>query len=154
MELSAETIEELKQYLLSRSDVVESGCREWQGCCGSHGYGQITFKTKGMITHRAMYEVFFGAIPKGKMVLHKCDNRRCINPEHLFLGTAADNTKDMIAKGRDNLDCNAKLSDEQVREIRELYFTNLSQIEVAKRFDISQATVSRVGTGISYWWVI
>lgn len=94
-----------------------------------------------------------GPIPKGKFVCHTCDYRRCINPEHLFLGTAQDNTNDMIVKGRDNLDCNRKFTDDEARQIRDLYFSPLSQLEVARRFNTSQATVSRIGTGTSYWWI-
>lgn len=145
--------EELKSRLLARTCELEDGCWEWQGCCGSHGYGQITFKTKGMTTNRAAYEVFNGEIPQGMFVCHTCDYRRCINPEHLFLGTPQDNIDDMITKGRAALDNNRKLSDDQILKIRELYFKDISQQEIARLFDISQATVSRIGTGYSYGWI-
>lgn len=108
-----------------------------------------------MITHRASYEVHIGPIPKGMFVLHKCDNRRCINPDHLFLGTAADNTKDMINKGRAYLDNSLKLVDEQVVEIRHFLASSLySNQEIADVFKVSGATISRIKTRVSYDWVI
>lgn len=146
-------VEELKQRLYARTLILDNGCWEWQGCCGSHGYGQMTFKYKGMVTHRASWEVHKGPIPEGKFVCHTCDYRRCINPEHLFLGTAQDNTDDMIAKDRGDLQNSLKLTDEQAKQIRKLYYEDMSQNEIGRLFNVSQATVSRIGTGQSYWWI-
>lgn len=75
-------------------------CREWVKCKHSFGYGVITFQGKYMGTHRASWVVANGEIPQGMHILHKCDNPPCINPEHLFLGTAADNMHDRWVKGR------------------------------------------------------
>lgn len=98
-----------------------------------------------MYTHRAMWIVVHGMIPESLFVLHKCDNPCCVNPDHLFLGTQADNLADMTAKGRDNRKGNAKLDKEEAAKIRWLYErTNLSQREIAERFDITQPTVSAV----------
>lgn len=144
---------ELAVRLKSGMVILDDGCWEWQGCCGSHGYGQMTYKRKGMVTHRAAYEVFCGPIPAGVMVLHKCDYRRCINPSHLFLGTAQDNTNDMIAKGRDDLQNSLKLSDDQVRQIRVMCNNDISQSHIASLFNVAQPTISRVNTKQSYWWV-
>lgn len=106
-----------------------------------------------MTTNRASYQVFCGEIPNGILVCHTCDNRRCINPEHLFLGTPNDNSIDMVSKGRDKFDINRKLTNEQILKIRELYFKDISQQEIARLFNVSQATVSRIGTGVSYGWI-
>lgn len=65
-----------------------------------NGYGRIWFNRKHHFAHRISYEMHFGKIPKDKLVLHKCDNPPCVNPDHLFLGTDKDNTHDCIAKGR------------------------------------------------------
>lgn len=64
------------------------------------GYGQISAGGNRMRAHRASYIHFVGNIPKGKMVLHHCDNRSCCNPKHLYVGTAKDNTRDMLQRGR------------------------------------------------------
>jgi hypothetical protein len=77
-------------------------CWHWTGFCYTGGYGQINMCGKMVLAHRFSYELHFGKIPKDKpYVLHMCDNPPCVNPHHLFLGTAKDNSDDMIAKGRD-----------------------------------------------------
>jgi hypothetical protein len=86
--------------------VADSGCWEWQRKKDAAGYGrlQVSMGSRTNIrwssAHRYAYEVFVGAIPEGKCVLHRCDNRGCINPEHLFIGTQQDNVRDMDRKGR------------------------------------------------------
>lgn len=91
----------MRVRLLERSIInTTTGCREWQRCRSPKGYGQLGFRGRQMHAHRASYEVFIGPIPAGLWVLHKCDNPPCINPEHLFLGTNADNVADKVAKGR------------------------------------------------------
>ena len=79
--------------------ITDSGCWEWVGPRQPNGYGVIA---EGLSTHRFSYERFKGAIPLGMCVLHSCDNKICVNPEHLFLGTNNDNTQDMMAKGRNH----------------------------------------------------
>lgn len=79
---------------------AESGCIEWTGYRDPKGYGR--YKTQGgeIIAHRVAYAMHYGGIPEGMHVLHRCDNRACCNPQHLFVGTAQDNMDDMKAKGR------------------------------------------------------
>lgn len=77
-----------------------SGCWFWRGAAFRHGYGQFKIHQRVFQTHRLAWEFTHGDIPAGLWVLHKCDTPLCVRPEHLFLGTARDNTQDAIAKGR------------------------------------------------------
>ena len=74
-------------------------CWNWIGSNGSHGYGQLMVNGRPKGAHRLSYEWAFGKIPRGLMVCHRCDNKRCVRPSHLFLGTAKDNLHDALAKG-------------------------------------------------------
>ena len=91
-----------------RSRVVvdpETGCHNWTGTMGDKGYGLVLISA-----HRLAYELAHGPIPDGLLVLHKCDNPPCCNPEHLFLGTSADNTADKMRKGRHRNGATGKLN--------------------------------------------
>lgn len=98
----------------------------------------------GLISaHRAAYRIFVGPIPKGKFVLHDCDNPRCVNPFHLFLGNAQDNMSDKVRKGRQARGAKhgmARLTEAQVIEMRKLYKGNTAR-QVAEVFNVRIATV-------------
>jgi hypothetical protein len=96
---------EAKDRLTAGVVKIQSGCWEWQKSINSSGYGLIRVNNKLWKTHRLSYTLYKGEIPKGEgyhgtCVLHKCDNRKCLNPDHLFLGTNEDNMKDAKLKGR------------------------------------------------------
>lgn len=80
----------------------DRGCWEWSGNRTPKGYGQMASHRQGhpVMAHRVSYQIHSGPIPEGMCILHKCDNRSCVNPTHLRVGTYADNTRDMYDKGR------------------------------------------------------
>jgi len=99
------------------------GCWEWTGFLLGNGYGQVGIKNTQAQAHRVSWEMHYGPIPQGLYVLHHCDNRKCVRPDHLFLGTIQDNADDMVAKERQAQGVRhglAKLDDRKVQAIREL----------------------------------
>lgn len=129
-------------------------CWLWCGTVKAHGYGVIRIDTKLWRAHRLSWSLFAGPIPDGKSVLHRCDNTRCVNPNHLFIGTQLDNVKDMDAKGRGvrenrhpakgEAHGRAKLAEDQVAEIRHAHCHGARQVDLARIYGISQATVSAI----------
>lgn len=79
---------------------TKTGCWLCLGYLNEWGYGRISVNGKPKLAHRAMWEVINGVIPDGMLVCHKCDVARCVNPDHLFLGTPKDNVRDCMNKGR------------------------------------------------------
>jgi HNH endonuclease len=126
-------------------------CWLWTAMKNVFGYGELwTGKKpnrKRKLAHRISWELRFGKIPEGLGVLHKCDVRNCVNPEHLFLGTFLDNMKDKLSKGRQakhERSGMARLTEKNVSEIRSLYSSGLKQHEIAKQFKINQGQISRI----------
>jgi hypothetical protein len=131
-------------------------CWIWTGHCDNkNGYGWIGaggHYGKAVHVHRLAYELAFGAIPEGLCVLHHCDNPACVNPSHLFLGTQKDNIEDMIRKGRRFTgNGNAKLTLDQVREIRRLYGTGqYSQRQLGRQFGVTYPNIGSIVRGESW----
>jgi hypothetical protein len=93
----------IKERLLNKIKVNEvTDCWEWQAASNNIGYGFIRDEGKMRTAHRVSYEQHIGPIPQGKQVLHTCDNPKCINPAHLWVGTVKDNMQDKVRKGRSN----------------------------------------------------
>lgn len=125
-------------------------CWEWMGWRHPSGYGQIGRgrREDGLsYTHVAAWEVTHGPVPRGRVVCHRCDNPPCVNPEHLFLGTQADNMHDMIDKRRHSHGERhaSKLTEENVREIRKLLLAGLTQQEIATRFRVARSLIGLIG---------
>ena len=122
-----------------------SGCWLWTASCDSTGYGQIyNDSVRGPErTHRVAWKLYNGEIPEGMHVLHKCDTKVCVRPDHLFVGTANDNVQDMINKKRNAVGERRaiKLTEKKAREI---YFDNRVQQVIADEYGVDQALVSRI----------
>lgn len=138
--------------MLSPTDVLrhtkqDGSCRVWARKALNRGYPSITVNKKVRRGNRLMWELVHGPIPEGMHVLHTCDNRLCLNPEHLFLGTCRSNMEDKVAKGRQIKGTDhpkAKLSNEDVRSIR---FDKRTQSLIAKEYGVHQTLISAIKTG-------
>lgn len=127
-------------------------CREWSGARSSTGYGNVRIDKKNLGAHRVAFELSACPIPDGLIVMHLCDNRACCNPRHLVLGSVAANAADMILKNRQGFhknkaigarNTNAKLTDADVKKIRELYPQH-NQYELAGMFGVSQPCIGSI----------
>jgi len=107
---------------------LPNGCWEWTGYTSANGYPRFQFNGKPVSAHRFIYECYNGTIPNGLFVCHKCDNPKCVNPDHLFLGTPKENTQDMIRKNRSNQRRTAKLTQQDVLDILSLKYNSFREI--------------------------
>ncbi len=131
-------------------------CWPWLGCISRGGYGRLTLDGRTSAAHRVSWQITHTApIAPGIDVCHKCDNRPCVNPAHLFLGTRADNMADMKAKGRGN--CargerhnKAKLTREKVADIRARFASGESKKSLAKAFGVTRRNVKLIVEGATW----
>lgn len=133
-------------------DLSPSGCWLWRGFITKYGYGRVGHAGKYRQAHRASWEVHREPIPDGMDVLHECDVRSCINPDHLFLGTDIDNIADMDAKGRRYVlrgeeQGSAILTEADVREIRSRPRDRGTGNALAEEFGVSPSLISLVRLG-------
>lgn len=154
MRIKTKTVEERFWSKVNKSSLA-TACWLWIASTDSNGYGVSHNSLKVVKAHRHSWELHNGPIPKGMCVLHHCDNPPCIRPDHLFLGTHADNALDKVKKGRQRAlkgeQCSwAKLKRSQVIEIRQLLREGLSQAKIAKFFKVSQTAISSIKSG-RFW---
>lgn len=143
---------------------VGDGCWLWQACKNNDGYGTYRWQGKDQKAHRVAWSMVNGAIPEGKVVCHRCDNPSCVRPDHLFIGSVAENNADRARKGRSkgtfrsdqshparlrsgqNHWC-SKLSDEQVQRIRLRRAAGETVTALASAFNVNHGTISRIARG-------
>lgn len=140
-----------KERFISKVNIgKDDDCWEYNGAINSTGRGAFSIGRKNIKAHRFAYEMEYGEIPPGMCVCHHCDNGKCCNPKHLFLGTIKDNVTDMIRKGRKitlfgEHDPKSRLKEKEVLEIVRLYKTGkISQFKLADMFRISRSTVEGI----------
>lgn len=138
-----------------RVEKSEGGCWNWIGGKDSDGYGAIWFRGTMDRAHRVSWEMANGRSPGKLMVLHRCDNPACVNPEHLFTGTARDNAADCVSKGRNwnppgEFHPRAKLKNEQADEIRFLRRSGISCGALARHYGLHRTTITRITQRITY----
>ena len=127
-----------------------SSCWEWAASIGSAGYGHFWFRGRPRPSSQVSYMLYIGEIPDGLCILHKCDNRKCVNPDHLFVGTVAENSADMVSKGRQAKGesvAASKLTEKQVLEIRN---DPRSQRKIGLDYGVSHTTVCDIKSGAAW----
>lgn len=126
---------------------VTPGCWIWIGRYTNNGYGSYKWNGKFNVASRIAYMHYIGEIPNGMLVCHRCDNPKCVNPDHLFLGTNEENMIDMVKKGRNRgPSCfvkgfGSKLNDEQALEIIN---SKMRNIDLAKKFCVDKSLISHI----------
>lgn len=144
----------IEERFFDKVEKTES-CWIWKAHKIKKGYGHFHYIQKDMLAHRYSYMIHKGNIPEGMYVLHKCDNRACVNPDHLFLGSMKDNCDDAIHKKRQKyfgfkepakgeLVITAKLSEKQVLEIRDLRDKGLTVKKLSEKFNVYWMTIHNI----------
>lgn len=118
-------------------------CWLWTGDIGKNGYGRLQREGKVIYAHRAMYEAARGPIPSKMLVCHTCDVRACIRPDHLFIGTVADNSADCVTKERQA----RKLTTRQAMSVKARCLTGETFVSIAADFGVTPQAIRAIGIG-------
>jgi len=136
------------EYLTEDGD-----CWVWTKACDTQGYGRMWGGDRLISIHQEMYKIFIGPIPAGMVVMHSCDNPKCGRPMHLSAGTQKENLEDMTKKGRrciGDTHANSKISDKEVREIKDLLKSGLfTQKEIGNFYGVTNKNISLISLGKS-----
>lgn len=135
---------EVERFESKFEPVTESGCWIWVGACTGNGYGSFWMSPGYQAAHRVSFEMYNRALEGKEMVLHKCDTPLCVNPDHLFVGTHADNMADRQAKKRHAFggrNAGAKINESDAIDIR---LSSLPTAVLMKKYGISKSTVCRI----------
>lgn len=134
--------------------VKADGCWPWQGTLTAEGYGQLG--TRSLRAHKVSYRIFKGEIPEGLLVLHTCHNPKCVNPNHLYLGTQRDNMDDKVLAGRVAKGPGhgmAKLTEEDVRKIAVSLRQGWSCVYLASQYSVSRYCIWSIKKGLTWSWL-
>lgn len=138
------------RFFYNVSSPDENGCMVWSGVIGKSGYGQHNLlRGKIIRAHRFSYQYFFGELKDKDLVCHKCDNRKCVAPDHLFLGDPKDNMIDMKNKGRNvcfygEENPNSKLTEMDIIIIREMRKNGNTYKQIASCFNVHQQNIAAI----------
>lgn len=134
-------------------------CWLWLGKKNYKGYGYFCMGTsKSVASHRVAYELYVGKIPKGLLVCHSCDNRECINPRHLWIGTAKENNKDRDKKGRfvalkGEKNGMTKITEKTAREIKMRIMTGEPMSKISRELNITYSIVNNIKAGLTWKYI-
>lgn len=145
-----ENLERIKKSF-KKHVVIQDGCWDWKGIVEWTGYAKLSIRPP-IKAHRASWIIHKGPIPKGLIVCHTCDNRKCTNPDHLWLGTHKENIQDRMKKGRCNTPKGiqlkvSKVNEQQVKEIKCQLKNGLTCSEIGRQYKISRKIISRIKNG-------
>lgn len=139
----------MEQRLLTKINKTTT-CWNWTGYIGTHGYGKIGVDYDTKFVHRLAFEIWKHPIPNNMIVRHICDNRVCINPDHLILGTQQDNMNDKVERNRQakgEKHGRVKLTAQDVREIKILLGFDISTQKVADMYNVHKSTIMFIKNG-------
>ena len=145
-----QNIERIKKYY-EKYVVKQEGCWDWNGIVEWTGYGKLGIRPP-IKAHRASWLIHKGEIPKGLIVCHTCDNRKCTNPDHLWIGTYRENTQDRVKKGRCKTPKGvqlkvSQLDENQVKGIKILLKNGLTCSDIGRQYGVSRKIISRIKNG-------
>jgi hypothetical protein len=142
---------QLRRFWAKVDKGAGDGCWNWTARLSgkgmkrnSGGYGRIKINYRDLQAHRVSWVIHYGPVPDGLNVCHHCDNRRCVRPDHLFVGTDSDNMKDMHNKNRHPRRVPMKLNEASAAKIRKLSSEGVAGYKLAKMFGVTNSTISYV----------